>query len=131
MAMAVAVKTTPETAPQQSLNRLAFGSLVGTLYVLACLAIIYSLPVFWGEKISQTVASAAGPFVDAALRFLVVLGVAALAILIGRRLIGPNPPHGIRAGIAFGLVGVLSIPLFPRAFAAMLENTRVRYQTPA
>ncbi len=121
--MAVAVKTTPETAPQQSLNRLAFGSLVGTLYVLACLAIIYSLPVFWGEKISQTVASAAGPFVDAALRFLVMLGVAALAIWIGRRLIGSNPPHGIRAGIAFGIVGVLAIGLFTRAIAAMLEKT--------
>src|SRR5438128_602185 len=121
--MAVAVKTSPETAPQQPLNRLAFGSLVGTLYVLVCLAIIYGIPVFWRETISQTMASVAGVFVDTALRFLVILGIAALAILIGRRLIGPNPPHGIRAGIAFGIVGVLVIGLITRALGAILERT--------
>jgi preprotein translocase SecE subunit len=118
MAMAVAVKTTPETAPQQPLNRLAVGSLVGTLYVLCCLAIIYGIPVLWREAVG----SVAGVFVDAALRFLVMLGVTALAILIGRRLIGPNPPPGIRAGIAFGIVGVFVIGLITRAIGAMLET---------
>ncbi len=120
--MAVAVKSTVETASQQPLNRLAFGSLVGTLYVLACLAIIYAVPIVWRDTLSQAVANAAGVFVDAALRFLVMLGVAALAILIGRRLIGANPPHGIRAGIAFGLLGVLVIGLVTRGIGALLER---------
>jgi preprotein translocase SecE subunit len=123
MAMAVAVKSTVETAPQQPMNRLAVGSLVGTLYVLACLALIYAVPILWQDTISQAVANVAGVFVDAALRFLLMLGVAALAILIGRRLIGANPPHGIRAGIAFGIFGVLVIGLFTRGIGTLLEKS--------
>jgi preprotein translocase SecE subunit len=121
MAMAVAVKTIPET--QQPLNRLAVGSLVGTLYVLVCLAIIYAIPAVWREMISRTLASSAGVFVDAALRLLVTLGVAALLILCGRRLIGANAPHGIRAGIIFGIVGVLVIGLLTRAIGTVLEKS--------
>src|SRR5207245_656029 len=74
MAMAVAVKSTPETARQQALKRLAVGSLVGTLYVLGCLAIIYSIPVAWGEVISPALVGAAGALVDAAVGVLVTLG---------------------------------------------------------
>src|SRR5690349_17410401 len=97
--MAVAVKTTPETAPQQPLNRLAVGSLVGTIYILGCLAIIYGIPVLWGEMLSPALIGTVGVFADAALRLLVMVGVAALLILFGQRLIGPNPPLGLRAGI--------------------------------
>jgi preprotein translocase SecE subunit len=120
--MAVAVKSTPETAPQQPLNRLAVGSLVGTLYVLGCLAIIYSIPVAWGEVLSPALVGAAGVFVDAALRLLLTLGVAVVLVLLGRRLIGSNAPHGIRAGICVGIIGVLVIGLFTRAIGAMLER---------
>jgi preprotein translocase SecE subunit len=120
--MALAVKTTPETAPQQPVNRLAVGSLVGTLYVLGCLAIIYAIPVVWGEVISPVLAGALGVFVDAALRLLVMLGVAALLVLLGRRLIGSNPPHGIRVGICFGILGVLIIGLISRGIGTMAER---------
>jgi preprotein translocase SecE subunit len=120
--MAVAVKMTPETAPQQSLNRLAVGSLVGTVYVLVSLAIIYVVPVVWGELISPTLVSAIGPFVDGVLRVLLVLGVAALLVLFGWRLLGPTPAHGIRAGIFFGTVGVVLIGLFTCAIGAGLER---------
>jgi preprotein translocase SecE subunit len=123
MAMAVAVKTSPETAPQQPLNRLAVGSLVGTVYVLGCLAILYAIPLIWREAISPVLVNAAGSFVDAALQVLLVLGVAAGLIVFGRRLIGPNPPHGIRAGIFFGIVGVLVIGFSTRAVGVMLEKS--------
>src|SRR5579871_6808160 len=123
--MAVAVKTTPQTAPQQPLNRLGFGSLVGTFYVLVCLAILYAIPAVWRETIGQAVVSTAGSFVDAALRLLLMLGVAALATLVGRRLIGPNPPPGLRAGVVIGLVGVLIIGLFTRWVGTILERSMV------
>src|SRR5438552_10881210 len=122
MAMAVAVKTTPETASQQPLNCLAVGSLVGTLYVLVSLAVVYAIPVVWRAWLSPTLRSSAGVFVDAALEIVVVLGVAAWLILFGRRLIGSNAPHGIRAGIVFGLIGVLIIGLVTRAIGAALET---------
>jgi preprotein translocase SecE subunit len=122
MAMAVAVKTTPETAPQQPLNRLAVGSLVGTLYVLGCLAIIYSIPIVWGETISPALVRTAGIFVDGALRLLLILGAATVLVLLGRRLTGPNPPHGIRAGICFGILGVLIIGFITRGVGGMLQT---------
>jgi preprotein translocase SecE subunit len=129
MAMAVAVKMSPETAPQQPLNRLAVGSVAGTIYVLACLAIIYAIPVLWrtlpivgGESLSQILMGTAGLFVDAALRLLIMLGVAAVLVLFGRRLIGSNPPPGIRAGICFGVLGVVLVGLVTRGIGAMLER---------
>jgi preprotein translocase SecE subunit len=120
--MAVAVKTPPETAPQQPLNRLAVGSLMGTIYVLVSLVILYAIPAIWGEVISPTLVSVAGPFVDGVLRVLVLVGVAILLMLLGRRLLGSSPPHGIRAGIFFGTVGVWLIGLFTCAIGAVLEK---------
>lgn len=121
--MAVAVKTSPETAPQQPLNRLAVGSVLGTLYVLACLAIIYAIPLAWSEVVSPAIAGAAGVFVDAALRLLVMLAVAAGLVLVGRRLVGPDPPLGLRAGICVGIVGVLMIGLITRGIGGVLERS--------
>src|SRR5262249_35157241 len=104
-------------------NRLAVGSLVGTLYVLGCLAILYVIPALWREAISPTFASAAGGGGDPALRMLGGRGVGVVVILFGRAAVGGDPPHGIRAGIFVGLVGVFVIGLFTRWIGALLESS--------
>src|SRR5205823_10171143 len=74
---------------------------------------------------------ATGVFVNAALQLCVVLGVAGLLVLLGRvlwssvgqGLVGPDLPHGIRAGVAVGVVGCFLIGLFTRGIGASLESS--------
>ncbi len=118
--MAVAVKNTPETAPQRRRNALAVGSLAGTLYVVGSLAVILYL--------AYLMPGAAGTFVGNALFLLLILGVAAGLVVLGRWLLGEGlhiraqPPHGLRAGIFFGVVGVLAIGLVVRTTGGILEH---------
>src|SRR5439155_27375803 len=125
--MAVAVKTSPETAPQQALNRLVFGSLAGTIYVVASLALAFrALPILWSLFLSPTLASA-GAFVDNALLGVAVLGAVAGLGVLGVWLVGANPPHGLRAGIFCGLLGTLFTLLLTQWVGFLLE--RVNYQS--
>ena len=62
-------------------------------------------------------------FVDAALRLLVLLGVAAGLVFFGRRLVGPHPPQGLRAGICVGIIGVLIVGLITRGIGGALEKS--------
>jgi preprotein translocase SecE subunit len=115
MAMPVAVKNTPETASSRPLNRLAVGSLAGALYVLGGLAI-----VFWGVRnVWDTLAHS---FVEGSLLLLVMLAVAAGLVVLGRWLLGSHPPHGLRAGIFFGAVGLLAIGLLTRFIGGLFER---------
>jgi len=126
--MAVAVKTTPETAPQQPLNRLAVGSLAETIYVFASLALIfYVLPILWDLLVSPALAAVAGMFVDRAMLGLVMLGTVAGLGFLGVRLVGGNQPHGLRAGIFCGLLGTLCALLLTQWLGKLLES--VIYQT--
>jgi preprotein translocase SecE subunit len=121
MAMAVAVKDTPEAASRQ-LNRLAIGSLAGTVYILASIAAaFYAIPQLWAMTLSRIIAGGQKSVVDEALLMLVVLAAIAGLVALGRKLIGTNPPHGMRAGIFVGVFAVLVIGLVTRAIGGLLE----------
>jgi preprotein translocase SecE subunit len=110
--MAVATKNTPQTATRKPLDRLAVGSLAGALFVLGGLGIaFYGLNAVWTTAVTPWLATAINPLADAAL--FLVASVAALGALIvlGTRLVGPNPPAGLRAGIATTVAGILAIGL--------------------
>jgi preprotein translocase SecE subunit len=116
--MAVAVKNTPETSTGRPLNRLAVGSLVGTLYVFASLAILFeAVPAAW-----RLVVPGAEGAVGQTLLLLLDAAVAVGLVWLGRRLLGPQPAHGIRAGIFFGVLGVLVIALVTRGVGGSLES---------
>src|SRR5437016_2291918 len=111
--MAVAVKDTPETASRQA-NRLAVGSLAGTVYVLLGIIVaFFVIPQLWTMTVSQWIAGGRGQesVVDKSLLTLVVLAIVAGAIMLGRRLVGTSPPHGLRAGIFVGVLGTVLIGL--------------------
>lgn len=115
--MAVAVKNTPETVPQRTANVLAVGSLVGTVYVLGSLAVLfYGVPALWDTVITSNT------FVMRSLLLLVMIAVAAGLGFLGVRLLGPNPPKGIRAGITFGALGVVLAFLITVGLGHILEG---------
>lgn len=120
--MAVAVRETMEAATQKPVNRLAIGSLAGTLYVLGSLAIIfYAVPRLWDLLISPLITSKPGSAVDASLMMVVMFAAAVGLVYLGQRLVGPNPPHGQRAGIFAGVVGVLFVGWLVRVLGGALE----------
>src|SRR5947209_18043719 len=51
-----------------------------------------------------------------------MLGAAVGLIWLGRQLSGPHPPHGMRAGVVVGAVGLLAVRLVSRAVGIVLER---------
>jgi preprotein translocase SecE subunit len=119
--MAVAVKNTPEVGSSSLLNHPALVSLVGGLYVLACLAIVFKLipSLFWQawEGLNGT-----RGFVGGSLMGVVMLAAAVGLLVVGGKLLGSHPPAGVRAGIFVGLVGYLVVVLLTRWFSVWMEH---------
>ncbi|HLN30580.1 MAG TPA: preprotein translocase subunit SecE [Gemmataceae bacterium] len=104
--MAVAVKNTPEATSQRVANAFALGSLAGTAYVLGSIAIVfYGIPSLWNLAVGSVFPGAVGRFEDRALLLLVILGAAVGLVALGKRVLGPTPTHGIRAGTFLGTLG--------------------------
>src|SRR5579872_3167002 len=116
--MAVAVKNTPEVSSPGLLDRLAVVSLVGMVYVLGCLGIVFALiPSVWWSVWPQ----AGYPVVARALLGLVMLAAAVGLIVLGVRLLGPRAAVGVRAGIFLALVFVLLALLLTRWVSLWIE----------
>jgi preprotein translocase SecE subunit len=121
--MAVAVKDTPGTASRQ-VNRLAVGSLAGTVYVLVGIGVaFYVIPQLWALTVSQWIAGGQESVVDRSLLTVVVLAALAGEVLLGRRLLGANPPRGLRAGVFVGVLGTILIGLITAGIGRMLESS--------
>lgn len=124
--MAVAVKNSPETASSPMVDRLPVWSLLGVLYVLAGIGVIFYLyPALWWSEITRAT-GVLGPFVDFALFLLGMIGLGASFVLLGNRLLGSQPPHGLKAGIFVGLVGVVVVALLTRWTGLILEGAVAR-----
>jgi preprotein translocase SecE subunit len=117
--MAVAVKNTTEAGPSSLFDRVAVTSLVGVAYVVASLAIVFTLlPFLWENVLGLSATTfAGGTFLG-----VVMLAVLVLLVVLGTRLLGPRPAEGIRAGIFVGLVGLLLVLLVTRALSIRFEE---------
>jgi preprotein translocase SecE subunit len=119
--MAVAVKNNPEVASASPFDRLPVVSLVGVVYVLGCLGIVFKLiPSVWW--LIWPVASGGTGFVSSTLLGLVMLAAVIGLSVVGVRLLGTKAPVGVRAGIFVGLVGVLVILLLTRWASLWFEH---------
>jgi preprotein translocase SecE subunit len=108
--MAVAVKNSPETASRLPFRRLAVESCAGVVYVLGCIGLVfYGLPALWEAFVAGAITPVLGGAVSTALLIVVVLAAAIGLAFVGLRLPGPQPSPGLRAGIFFGAVEVLTI----------------------
>jgi preprotein translocase SecE subunit len=116
--MAVAVKNSPETTPRSRLDPLPVASLLGSLYVLlGIIVVFYGVPALWGA----TLGAALPAFVGAALLILVLVAVGAGWIFLGTRLVS-SPPHGLRAGIFTGVVSILLIGWITWGLGVLIES---------
>jgi preprotein translocase SecE subunit len=117
--MTVAVKHTPEVSSLGLFDRLAVSSLAGVVYVLGSIAVIVKgLPALWWNYLGLNQQS----FPAWAILIVAMLGAAVGLVYVGGKLLGPSPPRGVRAGVFFGLVGVLFIGLIVKWVGGVLEG---------
>src|ERR1043165_2570734 len=88
--MATAVEpSSQQTTPPNPQARLVLASLVGAVYVLAALAVVfYAVPTFWKETVAPQLGGFS--FLDVALRIAVQIAVALGLVWFGQSLAGAN-----------------------------------------
>jgi preprotein translocase SecE subunit len=119
--MSVAVKTPTGTASAGSQVNPALVSLVGVLFLLACLAIVFKLipDLWWGFW--ETFAGTESKFVGGALLLMIGIAVSVALFVLGGRLLGTTQP-GVRAGVVFGTLGLVLAVLLARWASLWLEH---------
>jgi len=120
--MAVAVKTSPGSRSGTPLVSPAIISLVGVLYLLGCLGIVFKLlPGLWWTVWNQADLQRF-QFVGGSLLVVVGLAVTVGLLVLGGKLLGPNPPVGVRSGVFVAFGGFVIALLLARWASLWLEH---------
>lgn len=120
--MAVAVKTSQDARSAKAPASAAMLSLVGVVYLLACLVIVFKLlPEAWW---SAWAALNLGPptVVGGTILVLVALALGIGFLVLGARLLGSHPPVGVRAGVFVAFLGLLAVVLLTRWASLWIEH---------
>ncbi|MCI0460039.1 MAG: preprotein translocase subunit SecE [Gemmataceae bacterium] len=106
--MALAVKTSPETTTRTPHQQLVISSFLGALYILFSFALVFvGLPMLW----RMLDLAAYNEFLADSLLVLVTLPIIVGLFWLGKKLEGPHPTPGARAGACIGAFLVLLILL--------------------
>jgi preprotein translocase SecE subunit len=115
--MAVAVKNPPEVSAG-ALDRLPVASLVGVVYVVGALGVVFGLlPWLWWNVLGFSPTSFAAASVLGVVMLAAAVGLAAFGV----RVLGAKAPPGTRAGVFAGLAGLLFILLLARWVSMWVE----------
>src|SRR5439155_13475172 len=89
-------------------------SLIGVVYLVACLAIVFKLlpSLWWAGWDAAGLARYA--VIGGSLLLLLGLAVGVGLLWLGSHLLGSHPPVGVRAGVFVGFLGVLLVLLLTR-----------------
>lgn len=117
--MTVAVKNMPVLSTRSLLDRLAVSSLAGVIYVLGSIGLVVKgLPALWWNWLHLSRDS----FPAWALLIVAMFAAVCGLVYVGGKLLGPSPPHGVRAGVFVGLIGVGLIALITRWIGGWLDS---------
>jgi len=118
--MAVAEKKPSEVssaATPSPFDRVAVASLVGVVYVLGCLGVVFkAVPAVWAAVWP------AGGFMALTLQTIVMIAAATALLVLGTRLAGPKMKPGVKAGVFFGLLFLLTVVLLTRWVSLWVEH---------
>ena len=105
MAMSVAEKPVAETAPRSPYLQLALSSILGAVYLLFSLWVVFgALPYFWGTYLAF-----ANEFLSGALLLIATFIIGFGLWYVGYHLEKAHAQHGMRAGIFFGALFIFLI----------------------
>ena len=117
--MATAVEPSSAPSAPGKLLSLPIASLIGAIYVLAALAVVfYAVPVAWADYVGSTETS------GNLLMARVAVQVAAIVALVwfGTKLAGAAPPKGMRGGVFLMIVSAALIFFVTRLFAMAFDG---------
>jgi len=116
--MAVAVKNAPGTSATSAFVRPAYVSLLGALYVIVALGVVFKgLPA-----LAEALGFRTSQIIEGTLLGLAMLATAACAIFLGGRLLGRSQEKGVRAGIFVGFVSFLVVLGLTRWASIWIEH---------
>lgn len=116
--MAVAVKNTPVTRAPGALDRLALASLVGVVYLIGSLALVFKGVPALLERVGIT----GDTFLGVAALGVTALVALVVLMVVGVRLLGGRGRPGLRAGIFTGMLLLLLLALVCRWLGGILEG---------
>lgn len=120
--MAVAVKTPPGARGTGHPGSPAILSLVGVVYLLACLVIVFKLiPDLWWAG-WHSAGLKPDSVVGGTLVALLGLACGVGLLMVGSRLLGSDPPVGVRAGVFVAFLGLLTAVLLTRWASLWIEH---------
>ncbi|MDB5308019.1 MAG: preprotein translocase subunit SecE [Gemmataceae bacterium] len=119
--MATAVDTSSQSRTPTPPTSLLTASLVGAVYVLAALAVVfYAVPALWAEYVASQIGG--NRLLEGALRVAVQGGAAVGLVAFGRALAGTNPPKGVRGGIFLMISAAFAVFFLTRAVGLWVES---------
>src|SRR5436309_1725832 len=120
--MAVAVKNTPESQTRIAAGNLTRDSLLGAVYVLGSLALVFQgVPWLWKTGVAPWLGESL-PFVNTAGLITVMVFAAVALFVFGLTLTGPAPAAGLRAGIFTVIVGASLVALLTAWIGGLFER---------
>jgi preprotein translocase SecE subunit len=120
--MAVAVKNTPESQTRTTAGNLTLASLLGAVYVLGSLALVFQgVPWLWKTGVAPWLGESL-PFVNTAGLITVMVFTAVALFVFGLTLAGPTPQPGLRAGTFMVIAGIAVVVLLTAWIGGLLER---------
>lgn len=123
--MATAVEPSSAPSAPGKLLSLPIASLIGAIYVLAALAVVfYAVPVVWTDYVGSTESS------GNLLMARVAVQIAAIVALVwfGVKLAGDAPPKGVRGGVFLMIVSAAAIFFEAQRVQDLLGNRQGRHR---
>jgi preprotein translocase SecE subunit len=125
--MSVAAPIAMETKGPSSPMSLWAASMLGGLYVLMSLAIVfYAIPQVWQSAITSTLHP--DRIVDWFGRLVIQAGAIVVLALFGRALAGSNPPQGLRGGVFLAILTFFTGFYIIRGLASITERMGTKFE---
>lgn len=117
--MTLAVKETTETNSPKVFDRLAMDCFKGTAYVLASIWVVfYGISHLWVDVLKFGTTP-----VSVSLMVVAMVAAAGGLIALGTRLAGPQVRPGLKTGVVFGILSILTIAGLTSLVGILLERT--------
>lgn len=121
--MAVAAVSPPETKNSTSTTPLWMASLVGGIFVLAALGVVfYGIPSLWASSVAPGLKASLGNLFNGALLLLAQIAGAVALMIFGSRLAGSPPVAGIRGGIFLTISTIFTVFFLARAVGMIAQS---------
>src|SRR5436190_19665244 len=118
--MAVAEKKPPESQTRTTPGNLTLASLLGAVYVLGSLALVFQgVPWLWKSGVAPWLGESL-PFVNTAGLITVMVFAAVALFVFGLTLVGPSPSPGLRGGVFTVIVGIGLVALLTAWIGGLL-----------